>query len=83
MSDTSLLGMQRALSDADITRLTDRIEAAQLGATAIPKSFWDTWFTRQRKALSDRQQTVRKTLNTLGQTPTGSNEIIVEPGELE
>jgi len=35
MSDT--LSMQRALGDADIRTLTDRIEAAQLGATAIPK----------------------------------------------
>lgn len=31
------LSMERALSDADIALLTDRIEAAQRGATAIPK----------------------------------------------
>lgn len=31
------LGMDRALSDADIATLTDRIEAAQRNATAIPK----------------------------------------------
>lgn len=36
MSDTPLT-MQRALGDADIAKLTDRIEAAQTQATAIPK----------------------------------------------
>ena len=35
MSDT--LTMQRALGDAVITQLTDRIEAAQTQARAIPK----------------------------------------------
>lgn len=56
-----------------VARLKVIGEAEAAGATAIPKSFWDTWSTRQRKALTDRQSTVRKTLNTLGQTPTGSN----------
>lgn len=34
---THALSMNRALPDADIARLTDRIEAAQRGAQAIPK----------------------------------------------
>lgn len=37
MKTTTSLSMDRALSDADIARLTDRIEAAQRGATAISK----------------------------------------------
>lgn len=37
MNTPNLMSMDRALSDADIATLTDRIESAQTQATAIPK----------------------------------------------
>lgn len=49
---------------AGVARLKVIGEAEAAGADAIPKSFWDKWFDRQRQSYIDRRKTIRAHLQS-------------------
>ena len=81
MGTALLVGSEIAAGlSPSVARLKVIGEAEAAGATAIPKSFWDQWFVRQREMLTERRATVRRHLKA--RTPTVPGDTDTDEAEL-
>jgi hypothetical protein len=84
MGTALLVGSEIAAGlSPSVARLKVIGEAEAAGATAIPKSFWDQWFVRQRQMLGERRDTVRSHLKTRApaQPEAAEPEIVMRPDD--